>query len=562
MKQSQTDGHQPLYHTYNGLCGARELGKIKQFLLKEVHRSVRHLRKPGRPPVYYLSYLFRNQRVEKIGGRLGAIAEHSVNAHKTVFCDLRVGSYRYDNVSGGGLGDNSERDESLDYMLMPAEIESDAFRYGLWRLTDARYREAVEQYYERKSREVHFVDQGRKLAARVKRKGIKDYHPHHMPDIDTDYWKHLIRKAGNQVKPYGRIKNSWFEFVTYHRQNLFVDTEGAVILREQPTFELRGHFWLLSKKGDAVTQEINLIEGDEDLLPKENDFIRLVKEKIELLGQLERAPRLNSYSGPVLLSPDATGLFFHEVLGHRLEGSRLLSPEEGSTFSDLRGKRITPEYIDVIDDPTITKIAGRRPVGAFKYDDEGSPSARAVLVERGVLQNFLTTTTPIPGQKELNGHARNESHERPISRMGNLIVHNRSPVPFPLMWDLFLEEIRRQGRAFGIYIKETLGGETDTSSYDFQAFKGEVLSAVQVFPNGKTRPVRGVDFVGTPLTALDSVMCLGDDPVLVNNYCGAESGIIPVSVMAPSMLLRSLELQAKDAERYTQYALPLPYEKR
>ena len=317
---------------------------------------------------------------------------------------------------------------------------------------------------------------------------------------------------------------------------------------------------MLTKDGEGLSQECNLIEGDLADLPSEKEFLRIVQDRIDALLKIRNAPRINSYSGPVLLSPDASGLFFHEVVGHRLEGSRLLSPDEGATFMDLRDKRIAPDFIDIVDDPTVSRYAGgRRMIGSFDFDDEGAPSRRAVLVEKGVLKNFLTTSAPIPGQRQLNGHARNSLHERPISRMGNLFVINRKPTSPADIRAAFLEEIKKQKKPFGIMVKEVLGGETGTESYDFQAFKGEILSAVRVFPDGREEPVRGVDFVGTPLSALDSVICLGDDPVMENSYCGAESGMVPVSTIAPSMLIRNLELQSQDRERFTQYIMPLPY---
>jgi predicted Zn-dependent protease len=263
----------------------------------------------------------------------------------------------------------------------------------------------------------------------------------------------------------------------------------------------------------------------------------------------------------VLLSPGAAGLFFHEVVGHRLEGTRLLSSEEGSTFRDLRGKSIAPPFVDIVDDPTVAVYQGRRTSGHFKHDDEGSLAQPAVLVERGVLRNFLTTSAPLPGQRSLNGHARNAYHERPISRMGNLFVVNRKPVSAAELKERFLAEIRRQKKRYGIHVKETMGGETGTTSYDFQAFKGEIMHAVRVFPDGREEPVRGVDFVGTPLSALDALECMGDDPSLDNAWCGAESGTLPVSTVAPSALLRNLELQTKRREQLTQYAMPLPYER-
>lgn len=107
--------------------------------------------------------------------------------------------------------------------------------------------------------------------------------------------------------------------------------------------------------------------------------------------------------------------------------------------------------------------------------------------------------------------------------MGNLLVVNRQPADPKTMRQLFMSEIKRQKKPYGIWVKDTLGGETGTSSYDFQAFKGEILDAVRVFPDGREEPIRGVDFVGTPLSSLDSVVCLGDDPTL-NNHSPAQIG--------------------------------------
>ena len=301
------------------------------------------------------------------------------------------------------------------------------------------------------------------------------------------------------------------------------------------------------------------MEADPAALPSEKDLHRLLRERMALLKRLMQTRPLNSYSGPVLLSPQAAGLFFHEVIGHRLEGSRLLSPDDGSTFRDLRGRQIAPSFIDIIDDPTPRKFADRTLTGHFAYDDEGNPSRRVVLVEKGILRSFLTSASPIPGQKSINGHARAEEHERPISRMGNLFIQNRNPVPEDQLREIFLEEIRRQNKPFGIYVKECLGGETETSSYDFQAFKGEILRASRVYPDGQEEDIYGVDFVGTPLSSLENIMAMGGQCEVDNSYCGAESGMIPVSTIAPAALMQTMELQGKERGKLTQYSMPLPY---
>ena len=551
-----------LYDQYRGVYNVSELKKIREFLKKELDRSFLYLSRKANTKVYYLSYLFRNHRYEKIGGRLGSVNEHSATSENMVFCDPRVGSYKYDNVVNGGLDANEGVEDIIEYSYMPSELDEDAYRFSLWKLTDARYRAAAEEYYDKRTRELHYLDANKKLPSRVRHTAVKKWNPVEFKEIDSDYWKYLIRKAGKIIKEYPAIKNSWIEFISQHRQSIFMSSEGHEILQQKEIFELRFSLWILNKQGEGISSEFTAIEGSMDNLPDEKHFIKLLKEKIELLFQLEKAPRLNSYSGPVLMSPRASGLFFHEVIGHRLEGSRLLSTDEGATFMDLKGKRIAPEFINIIDDPGIDSYSGRQMIGHYLCDDEGSPAKKAVLVEKGILKNFLTTASPIPGQKELNGHARNQQLERPISRMGNLCVVNLNPVEQERMKELFIKEIVNQKKPYGIYIKETMGGETGTSNYDFQAFKGEIMHAVRVLPDGKEEPVRGVDFVGTPLSALDSVLCMGDDPELDNAYCGAESGVIPVSTIAPSMLMKNLELQSKDRERFAPYSLPLPYDRK
>jgi len=549
-----------IYNSFNGLYTPDELKIVRTYLQKELKRSLKALGGREEPRAYHLAYLFRNNRYEKITGRLGGINEHSVQSENNTYCDVRVGSYRYDNVIDGGLAEEG-KDDLFDLSYMPSELKEHSFRYSIWKLTDESYRTAVEEYYDRKAREIHFLNPNRKIPARVKPVAVKHWKPRQFTEVDTDYWKYLIRKGGEEIAKNSKITNSWFEFINRQRQSIYIGSGGQEILQQSEICELRTLFWLQNKKGEMISYEINLIEGASSLLPSETEFLRLIREKIKLLHQIETAPRLNSYSGPVLLSPVAAGLFFHEVIGHRLEGSRLLSPEEGATFMDLRGRRIAPEFVDIVDNPTIDRYNGRQMIGHYRYDDEGMESKKVTLVSRGILKNFLTGASPVPGQSALNGHARNQTFERPISRMGNLFVMNRSPVSEKQMKQRFLEEIKRQKKPFGIFVKETLGGETGTSSYDFQAFKGEIMHAVKVYPDGKEEIVRGVDFVGTPLSALESVICMGDTMELDNAYCGAESGMIPVSTIAPSTLMRNLELQSKDRERLAPHSIPRPLKK-
>ncbi len=547
-----------LYDRFGGLHTPREMSKLGHYLEAELRRSQELLSRPGHPKVCFLSYLLRNERRETVRARLGAIAEHRVDSRSHVFCDVRVGSYRYDQVAQGGLEDNATDDESCRYIEMPEEVSEDAYRVALWRLTETRYREAAVQYYARKSDEVHYVDEARKLPARVRMEGERAGRLQRFPELDVERWRHVLRRASALLRDSPDIQVSELELSAWHRQQRFVSSEGANIAEQRVVYDLHATFWMLAPGGHRVEQEVSFVSGEADELPDEKGIFALVRERVELLRRIAVAPHLPSYTGPVMLAPVPAGLFFHEVIGHRLEGSRLLSSDEGATFANLRGKSIAPDFVDIVDDPTLRRYRGQSLVGSFRWDDEGVRSSKSVLVEGGVLKSFLTTRAPIPGQRELNGHARASRHERPISRMGNLFIKSRAPQPQEALWELFLAEIRRRKVPYGIYVNATLGGETDTRSYDFQAFKGEIMHAERVTPDGERELCRGVDFVGTPLSALDSLVALGDDVTVDNAYCGAESGMIPVSTISPSALMSSLELQSKDRQRYAPFAIPPP----
>jgi predicted Zn-dependent protease len=315
----------------------------------------------------------------------------------------------------------------------------------------------------------------------------------------------------------------------------------------------------LHKDGSQVEQDYVLNTATISDLPSKKAFKAALLEKHQQLIALTKAEKIHSFSGPVLLYPKPSGLMFHEAIGHRLEGSRLLSNGEGQTFKGQIGKRVLPVDITIRDNPRLTKFEGVKCTGSYEYDDEGSPGLNTVLVEKGILKGFLSTRAALAKKNFIpNGHARNRGFERPISRMSVFEVIGERTYNDEQLREMLIREIRKQKKPFGMIVYETSGGETDTSSYDFQAFSGEISFAALLFPDGREVIVRGVNFVSTPLQALSNIIAVGNEQQLENHFCGAESGFIPVSTIAPAILLKSLELQAKDEALVTQHILPKP----
>lgn len=518
------------------------------------------IRLPGLPRPYFLSYLVRDEHVVRVRAKFGTIHSESDYVRRSCLADLRVGSHRYDQVQSGGLQDNDKEAESYEYVELPIGDQEDGVRHALWRLTEARFREAVDAYLQRKSHEVTYQNTHRNLGAFSKREPIVDTRWVDLPAIDPDHWRDYVQRASLAYRKCPLIKNGHVEFHAVSSIKTFVDSEGSLILQTTPYWTLELYFWYLAPNGDANPYTETYFVRNLDELPDLGEVRQRIAAIYEGLQRLAGAPRVRSFSGPVLLDPRPAGLLMHEAIGHRLEGNRLLSTGEGHTFRDSVGKHVLPAFLSLRDDPQLSSFEGKSLVGHYRYDDEGVRAQNVALIERGVMRRFLTSRTPTQRAHASNGHGRSRYHERPISRMGVTIVDVHDGLDDDALRARFLEEIRRQKVPYGIRILRASGGETSTEAYNFQAFLGEIELAARVFPDGREELIRGVNFVGTPLNAIRNIVAAGTRREVDNSYCGAESGFVPVSTISPALLLSELELQSKSDTPFTQYVYPLPWE--
>jgi predicted Zn-dependent protease len=528
----------------------------------ELDRAMRLTRAPGYPRPYYISYLVRDEEKWRLQAKYGATSVSTHDRKRDAFVDVRVGSYRYDQVREGGLDDNDRESESFGYVDLPFAGSEDGVRHGLWRLTDARYREAVEELWERRSRELTYLNRHKHLRSFEKRPPAVDLAWTPFPEVDVRHWTSYVERASRIARDHPDVKDSFVEFEAEHICRVFVNSEGSRQVECHPIWSVECYLWLMSPTGDAMPWAIKHTVADPAELPDARQFHREIRVAIERLRLVVRAPSLRSFSGPALLEPRPAGLLVHEAVGHRLEGSRLLATGEGQTFKDSLGSDILPPFLTIRDDPSRPRFEGRSLIGHYRYDDEGVRAQDALLVERGKLRSFLTTRTGLAPRHRSNGHARCAYHERPISRMGVLIAESENGVSDRELKRVLLEQIHEQRAPFGLRVVEASSGETATDTYNFQAFLGEVNLAAKVFPDGREQWIRGVNFVGTPLNAIRGIVAAGQRYEVDNAFCGAESGYVPVSTVSPALVVRELELQSKADTPYRPHALPIPWDKR
>jgi predicted Zn-dependent protease len=295
-------------------------------------------------------------------------------------------------------------------------------------------------------------------------------------------------------------------------------------------------------------------------LPDEKQLLADARTMIDLLARLRTAPLVDPFSGPAILSGRAAGVFFHEIFGHRVEANRQRNVDDGQTFANKVGQPVLPSFLDVVFDPTLKKLGGVELMGHYLFDDEGVKARRVTVVDKGILKTFLIDRAPIKGFSRSNGHGRAEPGYVPVSRQSNLTVESSRTVSTEKLLDMLRDEARKQGKPFGLLFDNIEGGFTNTGRGSANAFNvlPNVVFRIYTDPSRPPELVRGVDLIGTPLSAFAKIVATGDKADVFNGICGAESGGVPVSASSPPLLVSEVEVQKKAQSQDPLPILPAP----
>jgi TldD protein len=359
-------------------------------------------------------------------------------------------------------------------------------------------------------------------------------------------WEERARKISSLFLKYPDVYTSAVFFTATADRSYLATSEGTALVRPAAMVRLIIQGETRADDGTELMRVESYQAATADQLPGDAELDAKVAKISADLKALRAAPSADPYAGPAMLSGRAAAVFFHEVLGHRLEGHRQRDESEGQTFTKKVNELVLPAFLSVADDPTLKELNGTKLAGYYDYDDEGVPAQRVSAVENGVLKNFLMSRMPIKNFDQSNGHGRRQPGLMATGRQGNLIVTSTNMVKDSDLRQKFIEEIKRQGKPYGLYFDDIQGGFTLTQRALPQAFQVLPVMVYRVYADGRPDElVRGVDIVGTPLLSLNNIMVTGDTLQVFNGVCGAESGQVPVSAAAPSMLFSTIEVQKR-----------------
>jgi TldD protein len=452
-----------------------------------------------------------------------------------------VGTPQLDNTHGQSRG------SGMTSGSLPLNDDPDAEARVLWELTDRAYKRAAPAYLNVKTNNAVQAEEEDKSPDFSKEKpqthvGEKLAEP----SFDRSAWESEIRRLSGAFRKYADVYYSTVMLQVSSTNSRMVSSEGTAIATPSATTRMVIEAQTRAEDGMDLLRVETFQAPGPGALPPEKELLGKIEKMAADLKELRKAPVAEPYDGPALLSGRAAAVFFHEVLGHRMEGHRQKDEEEGQTFTKKVGQEVLPKFLSVADDPTIKEIGGVKLAGTYSYDNEGVPAQRVEVIQNGVLKNFLMSRMPINNFDNSNGHGRNQPGLMPTGRQGNLIVTSSQTVPEAELRQKLIDEVKKEGKPYGLYFDDIQGGFTLTTRSLPQAFQVLPVIVYKVYPDGRPDElVRGVDIVGTPLAALTRILATGDKEHVFNGVCGAESGSVPVSAVAPSMLFSEMEVQKR-----------------
>lgn len=252
------------------------------------------------------------------------------------------------------------------------------------------------------------------------------------------------------------------------------------------------------------------------------DLKKLAHDNVDRALLLTKAKYAPAGEMPVLISNSFGGVIFHEACGHGLETTSIA--KGASVFCGKLGQKVAHESVTAIDDGTM-----QNEWGSLNIDDEGLPTQRTTLIEKGILKSYIVDQM---GAKQTGyaatGSGRKQSYKyAPASRMRNTFIDKGT--------DRFEDMVKDVD--FGLYAKKMGGGSVSpaTGDYNFSVLEGYIIR------NGEIQEaVKGACLIGRGIETLGHIVKVSDNLKLATGMCGSVSGSIPAAVGQPEILVSKM----------------------
>jgi TldD protein len=509
---------------------------VLRALQAELARSKAQLKMDNVGAPFYIEYRVFDVEQFEASAAFGALREQNRTRLRLLRALVRIGDYKVDSYYGSGQGVSD---------ILPLDGDELALRHQIWLATDQAYKGAGEALSGKQSL-LKQLNVEQPVDDFAKAEAVKSIDPIAKLDVELEKWIKMLESATSVYKNDPQIESlgATLSFITLNEY--FVNTEGTVTRQGSTHYMMTIGASEQAQDGMRLDRSPQYASNRIEEMPTPEKFQSDAVNLVEQMKILRESPVVEEdYRGPVLFSNDAAADMFFDLIAPNVLGRRPAPGRPARTtgaFASSFKSRVLPDFMSVVDDPTLEKFGGQSLSGSYKVDDEGVQVGPVTLVNNGELVNFLIGRQPIRDFPASNGHGRAAGSGSTAPSPGNLFIRATKTSTREELKKQMLDKCRDRGLPYGYFV-DTLGPRLTP----------RVLYRVWT-SDGHEEMVRGAIFNELDTRALRSdLTAAGSDPLVSNR-----SGIPFASIVSPSVLFDELEVKRADntKEKLPDYPAP------
>jgi hypothetical protein len=501
---------------------------LLEALLTELDRSKAQLKMDQLPAPYYIEYRVNDVDDYDAEAAFGALRESQRVHIRVLRVVVRVGDYKQDSYFGQGMGETN---------ILPLDNDPIALRHQIWLATDEAYKAAGQALAEKQAEMKRFTADPNPVDDFAKEPVITSLKPTMSLNVDEAEWKKTLEDVTNLYRQFPDVQSVTASVRFSAINEYFVDSEGTVTRSGKTIYNLVLNTSAQAPDGMRLNRNPYWVVARAEELPSREKLLTDAKQTLETVVALRKAPIVEEeYRGPVLFAPDAATDVIASLVGSNVVGHK---PQLGrpnrttGAFATSYKTRVLPNFLSVVDDPTLTDFQGHSLAGSYEVDSEGVKAQAVNVIENGTLTNYLVSRQPIRDFPTSNGHGRAAPGSGPSPNLGVLLVKSSEAISPDEMRKKMLQMVSDQGQPYA-YRVDTLGpGNSPRLLYRVYT------------KDGHEELVRGAVFNELDVRALRTdLIAVGNDPLVSNRIGG-----VPTTIISPSLLFDELEVKRADTSK-------------
>jgi hypothetical protein len=501
---------------------------LLEALLSELDRSKAQLKMDQVQAPYYIEY--RVNEVDDFGAEaaFGALRENQHVHVRVLRVVVRIGDYKQDSYYGRGQGETT---------ILPLDNDPIALRHQIWLATDDAYKAAGQALAEKQAALKQFSADPNPVDDFAKAPPVIAVGPTVTLKVDETTWRKTLEDVTNLYKQYPDIQSVSASARFSAINEYLVNSEGTVTRSGKTTYSVQLNSSAQAADGMRLGRSPAYMVARIEELPGRETLLADAKKMLDTVVALRQAPIVEEeYRGPVLFAADAADDVVASLIGQNVLGRKPQLGKPNRTtgaFATSYKSRVLPNFMTLIDDPTMKEFQGKSVVGNYAVDSEGVKAQSVNVIENGVLTNYLVGRQPLRDFFDSNGHGRAAPGSFPGPSLGVLVVKSSEAQAPGALQQKVIQMVKDQDKPYG-YRVETLGpGNSPRLLYRVYA------------KDGHEELVRGAVFNELDIRAIrNDLIAAGNDPLVSNRGGGA-----PSTIICPSLLFGELEVKRADTSK-------------